>query len=471
MKKAYSTGYHELPRLPLVRGSGNVWPISGWISGDLSRVKYAQIKINNFAQDFLELFQLANPIEGIDFFGRVLRSNCYQFCHFIYSKDIEDDLIEVNIRLHVDDDVVDLPLPSLPIASQIVQEAQVFPQAEFGICMTTYNPNERLFRAQIDSILSQTEKSWHLVINDDHSDANHFAMIRQITKNDKRISLFRNEQNLGFYYNFETCLNRVHKQFKFILLADQDDYWTTEKISKLKSGIGDNLLIFNDLEIRNENNQLVSPTFWNQRSNHYQNTQSLFIANTVTGSASMFSSELMNRLLPFPSKLGNAFHDHWLAVAAGIDDRITYWPESLQSYIQHENNVTGHGRFKEANMTHSTLSMLSLQRMKAVVALQFDNKRALQFIQNNLKVYFDSYLRRKLNYEILISRLPYARRKKLDRIFSAENKAINELLKLHWKVYKNSWMTNNIELSYVNAIEVVKQISIKYDKNITGNKP
>ena len=87
------------------------------------------------------------------------------------------------------------------------------------------------------------------------------------------------------------------------------------------------------------------------------------------------------------------------------------------------------------------------------------------FVKNNLKVYFDAYLRRKLQYHILKERFPEGGRKALDKIFMTKNKATSHLLLLHLKIYQNDWMTNNAELSYINAIEVIKKMRVNLKRS------
>jgi hypothetical protein len=47
-------------------------------------------------------------------------------------------------------------------------------------------------------------------------------------------------------------------------------------------------------------------------------------------------------VLPFPPRLADPFHDHWLAVVALATGRIAYVDEPLYDYVQHTGAVIGH---------------------------------------------------------------------------------------------------------------------------------
>ncbi len=461
MSTDYNTGLYQVFGQPLIRGLGTIWPISGWISGNIDRIEKVTLVVNGNSHEPMELFEVPQPIDNVDYFGTTLLPDRLHFCHYLNSNDIEENFLEAEIFLTLPKKVVKLKLCHELVHDDLIHAPEALPAAKVAICMATHNPNFVLFQRQLNSIIEQTEISWRLIINDDCSTAENYREICRRTATDDRIHVYRNESNLGFYYNFERALNRVHRQFKFVALADQDDYWHVDKLANLISEIGEAHLLYNDMVIEDENGHIISPTFWNQRSNHYKSMSALILANTVTGSASIFRTSLLRKLLPFPARLGNAFHDHWLGLNAAVDNKLAYFDQVQQAYIQHDSNVTGYGQFREINMGESTLSFLSLQRMKAALALDKKNEKYIRFVSNNVKVYFDAYMRRKLQYEILKIRHPHWHKRLLDKIFVSKTNPVQHLLSLHWRIYKKGWMTNNAELSYINAIEVMKQLRVQ----------
>lgn len=463
MKKKYTVGLYEVIGKPLVIGNGTVWPISGYIEGPIDQIRRIRLHINGKSKKPDICFTVPFEVDGIQFFGQSLQPHRIHFCHLIIAKNKTPHL-EVSIRLLDTTADHEIFIHRQQATPAYLHPLKSVPNARVAICMTTYNPKMELFRRQIESIKSQTMKSWQLVISDDCSNEATFHQIQELIKHEPNMHLFRNEKNLGFYYNFEKILSFIGDQFDFVALSDQDDLWHSDKLQRLLEEIGSSELIYHDMLIKDPEGNLISKTFWNHRTNHYMSQSALMIANTVSGSATLFRQKLIKKILPFPIRIGNAFHDHWMAMCASIDHRIAYVNEALQDYIQHDSNVTGHGRFRPIRVHESTLSLLSLQRMKLSLNLSPSKESHGDFIQNNIKVYFDAYMRRRLAYKILCLRHPHWHNKRLDKIFKSNNKSIAQLLKLHLHIYSNNWKTNNAELSYINAIEVMKILQFQPKK-------
>ncbi|TVR62037.1 MAG: glycosyltransferase [Candidatus Competibacteraceae bacterium] len=212
-----------------------------------------------------------------------------------------------------------------------------------AICMATFNPPLELFIAQIKSIIEQNHKNWICVINDDCSPQNVYDQILKVVSEDKRFKVSRNSERLGFYHNFERCLERVSASANFVAFSDQDDLWYPEKISScLEAFETDTALAYCDMDIVTRNGEIISHTYWTTRKNNYTDFTTLLFANTVTGAASVFRASLLRHILPFPKRIGDSFHDHWVACVALAVGKIGYVDKPLYAYRQHSNNVLGH---------------------------------------------------------------------------------------------------------------------------------
>lgn len=218
-----------------------------------------------------------------------------------------------------------------------------------AICLASYNPDSERFARQIESILCQSYENWLLIISDDHSDQAHWQQIEAICKLDpRRIRLYRHTQNLGFYQNFERALSYVPDNAELVAFSDQDDEWYPEKLQKLVLELNQHpeaRLVYSDMRIVSETGAVISNTYWQNRKNEYRDFNTVFIANTVTGAASLFRRELLDVMLPFPEPVGGAFHDHWMACAAMCNAKLAYVPEPLYDYIQYRDSVIGHCDF------------------------------------------------------------------------------------------------------------------------------
>ncbi len=211
-----------------------------------------------------------------------------------------------------------------------------------AICMATYNPPAELFAAQIASIRDQTHRDWICIISDDHSGAEGMATIRRETDGDPRFVVSVAPRRLGFYNNFERALALVPAAARFVALADQDDRWYPEKLTRLLAAIGSAQLVYSDQRVVARDGEVLSPTYWATRHNNHTDLLSLLVANSVTGAASLLRRELLEDVLPFPPAQFAHFHDHWIALAALARGRIGFVDEPLYDYVQHRDASLGH---------------------------------------------------------------------------------------------------------------------------------
>jgi len=65
------------------------------------------------------------------------------------------------------------------------------------------------------------------------------------------------------------------------------------------------------------------------------------MANTITGTASLFRSNLLAYILPFPKRILDAYHDHWIACVALTVGTVKYVDRPLLDYTQHSSQVVG----------------------------------------------------------------------------------------------------------------------------------
>lgn len=211
-----------------------------------------------------------------------------------------------------------------------------------AICMATYEPRPQLLRRQIDSIRKQTHRNWVCAISDDCSSEASLAELRSAVEGDSRFVISSSPRRLGFYSNFERALSMAPAGAAFIALADQDDRWHPDKLERLVASIGSAGLAYSDARVVREDGTLASPTYWTERRPNHTDLASLLITNTVTGAASLFRRELLDRALPFPPQLGTQWHDHWLALVALARGEIAYVDRPLYDYVQHGAAVVGH---------------------------------------------------------------------------------------------------------------------------------
>jgi glycosyltransferase involved in cell wall biosynthesis len=240
----------------------------------------------------------------------------------------------------------DAPLAHIQVAQrEAAPTLDATPQASgpglIAICMATFEPDVSLFRTQIESLRSQTDKRWVCLISDDSSSPGHIEQIMQVVGSDPRFALSRSETRLGFYRNFERALRMVPAEAELVALCDQDDRWHPEKLETLRAALGSAQLVYSDQRLVDVEGRVLRETLWKGRSNNHTNLASMLIANTITGAATLFRRELLELALPFPDSPGFQFHDHWLGAMALAAGDVAYVDLPLYDYVQHAGAVFG----------------------------------------------------------------------------------------------------------------------------------
>ena len=229
-----------------------------------------------------------------------------------------------------------------------------------AICLATYQPRKEHLQHQIDSIRNQTYTNWICIVCDDASDADRAEMVNQLCSVDPRFHVSVYDTNVGFYANFERCLNQVPTNVDYVAFCDQDDIWYLDKLHRLLCAFTEETsLVYSDMRLIDESGSVLSDTYWTTRKNNCDDLHVLLAANTITGAASLFRREVLDLALPFPSRIGDAYHDHWIALNAFLLGTIKFISEPLYDYRQHDGNVIGHTAFERRHRTRHLLRLIS----------------------------------------------------------------------------------------------------------------
>ena len=295
-------------------------------------------------------------------------------------------------------------------------------KARIGIAMATFEPRIDLFRAQIESIRAQTEEDWVCIISDDCSAPSRFERMREVISGDERFILRRAAKRAGFYRNFERALELMPRGLSYVALADQDDRWDPDKLKVLTGGIGDAELVYSDQRVMDEEGRVLAPSYWTERRNNYDNLPSLLLANTVTGAASLFRRDLLDRALPFPDTPGTQYHDHWLALVALAGGRIAFVDRPLYDYIQHGSAALG----------HAAASAPSAPGVREIVR-RLRRRRGLPQIVASRTGYFFDLMRLQLVAQVLLMRCGQRMRRR-------DRRALRRLLRVERSPLSLAWL-------------------------------
>lgn len=318
-------------------------------------------------------------------------------------------------RLDSLDLLPELPTPDVARAPQSEASRKGLPHAgerSVAICMATWEPPRDLLERQIESIRAQTHDDWVCVISDDHSSPEGLAVIEEVIGDDPRFTFSSSTERLGFYRNFERAMTMVPDGIRYVALSDQDDRWQPGKLERLLAEMRPGVtLAYSDMRIVDEQDQVLSETYWSFRPNNHTDFASLVVANTVTGAASLFDRSILDDALPFPPPLGNAYHDHWIAQIAMALGDLAYVPEPLYDYVQHGTATLGHLAANNNGLNSSG----RLTRARRIG----DRIRGHGLHPGWRPFYFNIYLRTRVTSRVLEKRvgerMPAAKRRDLKR--------------------------------------------------------
>ena len=102
-------------------------------------------------------------------------------------------------------------------------------QEKVSIIVPMYNA-EKFIGKTIESVLSQTYKNWEMLIMNDVSTDNSFAVVSEFAKKDERIKIVNTEKNVGVVKGRNYLIDLASG--KYIAFLDADDYWHNEKLEK-----------------------------------------------------------------------------------------------------------------------------------------------------------------------------------------------------------------------------------------------
>jgi glycosyltransferase involved in cell wall biosynthesis len=210
------------------------------------------------------------------------------------------------------------------------------------ICMTTFNPPEKHFIRQVDSLRAQNFGQWTCLVQDDHSGAAGASLVREVLSEDVRFRIEQNETTLGFYENFERVLSRVPSDCDLVCLADQDDLWYPHKLATLVEVLREpeSVLAWGNMRVTDAEGNTLAERFTTSSPARIR-FESHFFTNTIPGAACMFRASLLPKVLPFPAKRGIVYHDWWITLVARAAGRIRFVDDVLQDYVQHDSNAVG----------------------------------------------------------------------------------------------------------------------------------
>lgn len=291
------------------------------------------------------------------------------------------------------------------------------------VILCTYN-GEKYLEKQIKSIMEQDREDFCLLYSDDGSTDSTKAILQSLQeKYGRRMRAFPRPMHSGSpAKHFLSILSALAKgeveteNLEYIFLADQDDEWFPDKLSKTISVIGEEerkfgeslpILCHTDCTLVNTEGKLLAKSYrrYQKLPGASYRFSRLLLQNHVTGASVGINKALLQYCKEIPAEV--KMHDHWLALLANCFGEIQYLPYATYAYRQHGENVLG---AKKASVLKECEERLAASKEKDKEDTIYSSYRALFAQGRELKRLFGE-------------RLPEIKRKVLEAFLSLEEKS------------------------------------------------
>ena len=291
------------------------------------------------------------------------------------------------------------------------------------VILCTYN-GEKYLEEQIKSIMEQDREDFCLLYSDDGSTDSTKAILQSLQeKYGRRMRAFPRPMHSGSpAKHFLSILSALAKgevetdNLEYIFLADQDDEWFPDKLSKTISVIkeeerkfGESLpiLCHTDCTLVNAKGELLAKSYrsYQKLPGASYRFSRLLLQNHVTGASLGINKALLQYCKEIPAEV--KMHDHWLALLANCFGEIQYLPYASYAYRQHGENVLG---AKKASVLKECEERLAASKEKDKEDTIHSSYRALFAQGRELKRLFGDLL-------------PEIKRKVLEAFLSLEGKS------------------------------------------------
>lgn len=255
------------------------------------------------------------------------------------------------------------------------------------ILLGTYN-GEKYIKAQLDSILNQTFKSFKIIIQDDCSTDGTLSILKEYERNYPNIIQVKvNKKNTGSpKHNFLDML--INYKDDYIMLCDQDDVWNIDKIEitinemkklEKKYGTKKPILVHTDLTVVDEKLNIVHESFKKQMKANYKKTKlnNIIIQNTLTGCTAMINRALSQLITKEPNYC--VMHDWWLVIIASAFGVVSGLHCQTILYRQHGDNEVGAGDMR--SLKYKINRLINYNRVRQAI------KETYEQSENFLNIY------------------------------------------------------------------------------------
>ena len=201
-----------------------------------------------------------------------------------------------------------------------------------SVAMAVCN-GEKYIEQQLNSIIHNLSRNDEIIISYNSSEDATLEMIEEAAHQLPIIKVFSCEEK-GIIANYENAIS--HCSNEYIFLADQDDVWTDDKVSKVMECFQKEhaLLVMHDSDYTDDDLNQQDMTLFKDRDIKQGYVHNL-INNCYDGCCLAFHRDLVKMILPIPRS--ESMHDQWIGLVAEKVGKVSFCQERLLQHRRHDN--------------------------------------------------------------------------------------------------------------------------------------
>lgn len=214
------------------------------------------------------------------------------------------------------------------------------------VILPTFNGQDYI-QQMLDSIYAQEYRPIEVIITDDASTDGTVSIINNwVLSNqepDLSCRMIMNDKNKGISRNLTDAVKYVHGRYLF--LADQDDLWQMNKISRQVDYLEKNqdcIMCICDRSVINAGGDVMCPSLFEYRNADLGKRDYRKVINSVAqypANCMCLRTGHLRNIFPIPAKIGS--HDTFITIMAAHYGKIGYVKNVLTKYRIHGKNLSG----------------------------------------------------------------------------------------------------------------------------------